>query len=262
MIALILELQCNSYVPAQDVQLPLTTCTISSFEFHLNPFIISYYNISPQIVKKAMTYMEHDRRMEYRSKHLVFALEQFAEEVKQQQMLPEYLKDNAAAEEENESGGGEEEMEWKEDGEQEKEEGEEGTGECDADDDEAIQEIYDREQEELDAVRDLPTAVERDEAENNIFGYDVVLPNVATPQFDELFPPVASNSSTTHCLSRGILAKTWNDTGSRFYRSDLNVHGEDEDAFYGKLNDSLNAYVATMLLEPRSLDAAFANVDD
>ena len=209
-----------------------------------------------------MTYMEHDRRMQYRSKHLVFALEKFAEEVKQQQMLPDYLKDNATAvEEENEGGEEEEEMEWKEDGEQEKGEDEESTEEDDAADEEAIQEIYDREQEELDAARDLPTEVEQEEAENNIFGYDVVLPNVATPQFDELFPPVASNPSTKHCLSREILAKTWNDTGSRFYRSDLNVYGEDEDAFYGKLNDSLNAYIATMLLEPRSLDAAFANVD-
>lgn len=205
--------------------------------------------------------MEHDRRMEYRSKHLVLALEQFAEEVKQQQMLPEYLKDNAADEEENESGeGAEEEMEWKEDSKQEKGEDGEDAEEDDADD-EAIQEIYDREQEELDAVLDLPTAGEREEAENNIFGYDVVLPNVATPQFDELFPPVASNSSSTPCLSREILAKTWNDTGNRFYRSDLNVYGEDEDAFYSKLNDSLNAYIATMLLEPRSLDAAFANVE-
>ena len=133
--------------------------------------------------------MEHDRRMEYRSKHLVFALEKFAEEVKQQQMLPEYLKDNAAAEGGNESGGEEEEMEWKEDSEQEKEEGEEGTEEGDGDDDEAIQEIYDREQEELDAVRDLPTAVEREEAENNIFGYNVVLPNVATPSSTSSFLP-------------------------------------------------------------------------
>ena len=83
MIALILELQCNSYVPAQDVRLSLQQ-HFHLLEFHLNPFIISYYNIPPQIVKKAMTYMEHDRRMEYRSKHLVFALEKFAEEVKQQ----------------------------------------------------------------------------------------------------------------------------------------------------------------------------------
>ena len=56
--------------------------------------------------------MEHDRRMQYRSKHLVLALEYFAEEVTQQQMLPDYLKDDAAVEEENEGGEGEE-MEWK-----------------------------------------------------------------------------------------------------------------------------------------------------
>ena len=261
MIALMLGLQL---VPAQDVRdFTLNSFLIATKINFISPFIfINHLIFTPQIVKKAMTYMEHDRWMEYRSKHLVFALEQFASEVKQQQMRPDYmyLEDNAAIEEENESEGGEEEMEWKEGG--EKDEDKECTDDDEEDDDdEAIQEIHDREQEELDAARDLPTAGEREEAENNIFGYDVVIPNVATPQFDELFPPVASNSGT-HCLSREILAKTWNATGIRFHRSDLTVYGEDEDAFYGKLNDSLNAYIATMLLEPRSLDAAFANVDD
>ena len=139
--------------------------------------------------------------------------------------------------------------------------GEEGAEDNDEEeaDEEAIREIHEREQEEWDAIQNLPDG-EHEEAENNIFGYDVVISNVATPRFDELFPPVASSSST-QCLSREILAKTWNDTGNKFFRSDLDVCSEDRDAFYAKLNDSLNAYIATMLLEPRSLDAAFANVD-
>ena len=50
--------------------------------------------------------MQHDHWTDYRIKHLVLALEYFAEEVTQQQMLPDYLKDDAAVEDENEGGEG------------------------------------------------------------------------------------------------------------------------------------------------------------
>ena len=69
-----------------------------------------------QIVRKAMTYMEHDRCMSYRTNHLLLALEQFAAEVRQQQLLPEYLED--AIEEsgdDKDENGEDEEAEWKED---------------------------------------------------------------------------------------------------------------------------------------------------
>jgi hypothetical protein len=200
-----------------------------------------------------MTYSEHDRWMDYRTKHLVLALEQFAEEVKQQQMLPEYLDLEETESGESKDDGEEEMEEWKEEVDDEEDEAEAEA------DEEAIREIYEKEQEEREEILFLPDD-EQDEANDNIMGYHVDIRSVATPKFDELFPPVAEPSA--RCLSDDILAKTWNDTGNRFYRSDLHVYADDRDAFYGKLNDSLNAYIATMLLEPRSLDSAFAKVDD
>ena len=205
-----------------------------------------------QIVRKAMTYMEHDRCMSYRTNHLLLALEQFAAEVRQQQLLPEYLED--AIEEsgdDKDENGEDEEAEWKEDG-----DSDDGNEDKAAED--TMEELVDMEREDYD--EEAMEEQQQDGQEKEEGATDADANALSTPIYDEIFPPVAAIGA--QCLSREILAKTWNDTGNRFYRSDLDVTGADRDAFYGKVNDSLNAYIATMLLEPRSLDSAFAKVDD
>ncbi len=207
-----------------------------------------------QIVRTAMTYMEHDRCMSYRTNHLLLALEQFAAEVRQQQLIPEYLED--AIEEsgdDKDENGEDEEAEWKEDGDSD-------DGNEEKADEDTMEELIDMEREDYEEE-----AMEEEQQDGQVkeegatdAGADANA--LSTPIYDEIFPPVAAIGF--QCLSREILAKTWNDTGSRFYRSDLDVTGADRDAFYGKVNDSLNAYISTMLLEPRSLDSAFAKVDD
>lgn len=211
-----------------------------------------------QIVRKAMTYMEHDRCMRYRTNHLLLALEQFAAEVRQQQLLPEYLED--AIEEsgdDKDENGDDEEAEWKEDGDS-------NDGNADKADEDTMEELVDMEREdyEEEAMEEQQQdgQVKEEGATDADAHADADANALSTPIYDEIFPPVAVIGA--QCLSREILAKTWNDTGNRFYRSDLDVTGADRDAFYGKVNDSLNAYIATMLLEPRSLDSAFAKVDD
>ena len=205
-----------------------------------------------QIVRKAMTYMEHDRCMSYRTNHLLLALEQFAAEVRQQQLLPEYLED--AIEEsgdDKDENGEDEEAEWKEDGDSD-------DGNEDKADEDTMEELV--EMERVDYDEEAMEEQQQDGQEKEEGATDADANALSTPIYDEIFPPVAAIGA--QCLSREILAKTWNDTGNRFYRSDLDVTGADRDAFYGKVNDSLNAYIATMLLEPRSLDSAFAKVDD
>ena len=205
-----------------------------------------------QIVRKAMTYMEHDRCMSYRTNHLLLALEQFAAEVRQQQLLPEYLED--AIEEsgdDKDENGEDEEAEWKEDG-----DSDDGNEDKAAED--TMEELVDMEREDYD--EEAMEEQQQDGQEKEEGATDADANALSTPIYDEIFPPVAAIGA--QCLSREILAKTWNDTGNRFYRSDLDVTGADRDAFYGKVNDSLNAYIATMLLEPRSLDSAFAKVED
>ena len=205
-----------------------------------------------QIVRKAMTYMEHDRCMSYRTNHLLLALEQFAAEVRQQQLLPEYLED--AIEEsgdDKDENGEDEEAEWKEDGDSD-------DGNEDKADEDTMEELVEMEREDYD--EEAMEEQQQDGQEKEEGATDADANALSTPIYDEIFPPVAAIGA--QCLSREILAKTWNDTGNRFYRSDLDVTGADRDAFYGKVNDSLNAYIATMLLEPRSLDSAFAKVDD
>jgi len=205
-----------------------------------------------QIVRKAMTYMEHDRCMSYRTNHLLLALEQFAAEVRQQQLLPEYLED--AIEEsgdDKDENGEDEEAEWKEDG-----DSDDGNEDKAAED--TMEELVDMEREDYD--EEAMEEQQQDGQEKEEGAADADANALPTPIYDEIFPPVAAIGA--QCLSREILAKTWNDTGNRFYRSDLDVTGADRDAFYGKVNDSLNAYIATMLLEPRSLDSAFAKVED
>ena len=204
-----------------------------------------------QIVRKAMTYMEHDRCMSYRTNHLLLALEQFAAEVRQQQLLPDYLED--AIEEsgdDKDENGEDEEAEWKEDGDSD-------DGSEDKADENTMEELVDMEREDYD--EEAMEEQQQDGQEKEEGATDADANELSTPIYDEIFPPVAAIGA--QCLSREILAKTWNDTGNRFYRSDLDVTGADRDAFYGKVNDSLNAYIATMLLEPRSLDSAFAKVD-
>ena len=204
-----------------------------------------------QIVRKAMTYMEHDRCMSYRTNHLLLALEQFAAEVRQQQLLPDYLED--AIEEsgdDKDENGEDEEAEWKEDGDSD-------DGNEDKADEDTMEELVDMEREDYD--EEAMEEQQQDGQEKEEGATDADANALSTPIYDEIFPPVAAIGA--QCLSREILAKTWNDTGNRFYRSDLDVTGADRDAFYGKVNDSLNAYIATMLLEPRSLDSAFAKVD-
>ena len=204
--------------------------------------------------------MEHDRCMSYRTNHLLLALEQFAAEVRQQQLLPEYLED--AIEEsgdDKDENGEDEEAEWKEDGDSD-------DGNEEKADEETMDELVDMEREDYDEE-----AMEEQQQDGQVkeegatdadahADADADANALSTPIYEEIFPPVAAIGA--QCLSREILAKTWNDTGNRFYRSDLDVTGADRDAFYGKVNDSLNAYIATMLLEPRSLDSAFAKVDD
>ena len=198
-----------------------------------------------------MTYMEHDRCMRYRTNHLLLALEQFAAEVRQQQLLPEYLED--AIEEsgdDKDENGEDEEAEWKEDGDSD-------DGNEEKADEETMEELVDMEREDCEEEE----AMEEEQQDGQVKEEGATDADaMSTPIYDEIFPPVAAIGF--QCLSRETLAKTWNDTGSRFYRSDLDVTGADRDAFYGKVNDSLNAYIATMLLEPRSLDSAFAKVDD
>ena len=198
-----------------------------------------------------MTYMEHDRCMRYRTNHLLLALEQFAAEVRQQQLLPEYLED--AIEEsgdDKDENGEDEEAEWKEDGDSD-------DGNEEKADEETMEELVDMEREDCEEEE----AMEEEQQDGQVKEEGATDADaLSTPIYDEIFPPVAAIGF--QCLSRETLAKTWNDTGSRFYRSDLDVTGADRDAFYGKVNDSLNAYIATMLLEPRSLDSAFAKVDD
>ena len=205
-----------------------------------------------QIVRKAMTYMDHDRCMSYRTNHLLLALELFAAEVRQQQLLPEYLEDaieeSGDDKDENEE---EEEAEWKEDGDS-------NGGNEDKADEDTMEELVDMEREDYD--EEAMEEQQQDGQEKEEGATDADANALSTPIYDEIFPPIAAIGA--QCLSREILAKTWNDTGNRFYRSDLDVTGADRDAFYGKVNDSLNAYIATMLLEPRSLDSAFAKVDD
>ena len=195
--------------------------------------------------------MEHDRCMSYRTNHLLLALEQFAAEVRQQQLLPEYLED--AIEEsgdDKDENGEDEEAEWKEDGDSD-------DGNEEKADEETMEELVDMEREDCEEEE----AMEEEQQDGQVKEEGATDADaLSTPIYDEIFPPVAAIGA--QCLSREILAKTWNDTGSRFYRSDLDVTGADRDAFYGKVNDSLNAYIATMLLEPRSLDSAFAKVDD
>ena len=195
--------------------------------------------------------MEHDRCMRYRTNHLLLALEQFAAEVRQQQLLPEYLED--AIEEsgdDKDENGEDEEAEWKEDGDSD-------DGNEEKADEETMEELVDMEREDCEEEE----AMEEEQQDGQVKEEGATDADaLSTPIYDEIFPPVAAIGF--QCLSRETLAKTWNDTGSRFYRSDLDVTGADRDAFYGKVNDSLNAYIATMLLEPRSLDSAFAKVDD
>ena len=231
-------------------------CNANSF--HLNfaispPFCHSFHPcMTYQIVRKAMTYMEHDRCMSYRTNHLLLALEQFAAEVRQQQLLPEYLED--AIEEsgdDKDENGEDEEAEWKEDGDSD-------DGNEDKADEDTMDELVDMEREDYD--EEAMEEQQQDGQEKEEGATDADANALSTPIYDEIFPPVAAIGA--QCLSREILAKTWNDTGNRFYRSDLDVTGADRDAFYGKVNDSLNAYIATMLLEPRSLDSAFAKVED
>ena len=196
--------------------------------------------------------MEHDRCMSYRTNHLLLALEQFAAEVRQQQLLPDYLED--AIEEsgdDKDENGEDEEAEWKEDGDSD-------DGNEDKADEDTMEELVDMEREDYD--EEAMEEQQQDGQEKEEGATDADANALSTPIYDEIFPPVAAIGA--QCLSREILAKTWNDTGNRFYRSDLDVTGADRDAFYGKVNDSLNAYIATMLLEPRSLDSAFAKVDD
>ena len=200
-----------------------------------------------QIVRKAMTYMEHDRCMSYRTNHLLLALEQFAAEVRQQQLLPEYLEDAI----EDGGYGEDEEAEWKEDGDSD-------DGNEEKADEETMEDLVGMEREDYD--EEAMEEQQQDGQEKEEGATDADANALSTPIYDEIFPPVAAIGA--QCLSREILAKTWNDTGNRFYRSDLDVTGADRDAFYGKVNDSLNAYIATMLLEPRSLDSAFAKVED
>jgi len=231
-------------------------CNANSFHlnFAISPLFCHSFHpcMTYQIVRKAMTYMEHDRCMSYRTNHLLLALEQFAAEVRQQQLLPEYLED--AIEEsgdDKDENGEDEEAEWKEDG-----DSDDGNEDKAAED--TMEELVDMEREDYD--EEAMEEQQQDGQEKEEGATDADANALSTPIYDEIFPPVAAIGA--QCLSREILAKTWNDTGNRFYRSDLDVTGADRDAFYGKVNDSLNAYIATMLLEPRSLDSAFAKVDD
>ena len=86
--------------------------------------------------------MEHDRCMRYRTNHLLLALEQFAAEVRQQQLLPEYLED--AIEEsgdDKDENGEDEEAEWKEDGDSD-------DGNEEKADEETMEELVDMERED------------------------------------------------------------------------------------------------------------------
>lgn len=200
---------------------------------------------------KAITYMQHDYVSSFRIKHLIWALEQFANDVRQQQTLPPYIQADGEDEAEEEQ-----EAEWTPGTATTtssiNNDAEKGSVDLEAmddnDDEDEMQEIIKEEEEEEEAAN----------SDEDEVPYALDCSDVSTPNFDELFPPV---DESAQCVPMSVLAKTWTETGILHHKSDHDVRREDSEAFYTKLNGALNAYVATMLLEPRKLDDAFAKVD-